>query len=167
MFSVGEFIFYSYKGVCKVTDVGSLNLPGVPKDKMYYTLEPYGVEGDKIFTPIDNPKSLLRPLITKEAAMELIDHMDDMETLNVADERKRELCYRDAVKKCDCRELVKIIKTTYLRKRTRSAAGKRATAEDEKYFRIAEDTLYNELALALGMEANCVKDYIVTRIEAS
>ena len=66
---------------------------------------------------------------------------------------------------CDCEELVKIIKTLYLRKQQRLGSGKKVTVVDEKYFRQAEDKLYEELAYALGMEKKQVGTYISQHME--
>lgn len=166
MFEIGEFIIYGPQGVCKVADIGYMDLPGIPRDRLYYTLEPCHVLGGKVFTPVDNKKAIIRPIISREKAMELIDDMENIETLWVADERKREFAYKEAIRKCDCRELVKIIKTTYLRKKSRTAAGKRVTAGDEKYLHMAEENLYGELAIALDMEASKVKQFILDRMKA-
>ena len=38
---------------------------------------------------------------------------------------------------------------------------KKITAIDEKYFHIAEDRLYAELALSLGTEREKIKKYVV------
>ena len=165
MFHVGEFVVYGSQGVCKVTDVGCLNLPGAPDDRLYYTLEPCHILGGKIFTPVDNQKAIIRPVISKDEAITLIDDMTDIETLWVPDERKRESYYKDALRKCDCLELVKIIKTTYLRKQSRVAAGKKVTTGDEKYLHLAESNLYGELAVALDMEQEQVKQFIIDRIK--
>lgn len=165
MFQIGEFIFYGLQGVCKVVDIGHPGFSGVPKDKLYYTLEPAKCPGDKIFTPVDNTKTVIRPIISKDEAMKLIDGMDELEIFEIPDERKREFYYKNAIKKCDCEELVKIIKTTYLRKKSRNAAGKKAIADDEKYFKIAEDTLYGELAVALEMDPESVKRFILERMK--
>ena len=97
--------------------------------------------------------------------MNLIDGMNAMEMFEIPDERKREFYYKNAIKKCDCGELVKIIKTTYLRKKSRNAAGKKAIADDEKYFKIAEDTLYAELAIALDMDPENVKKFILDHMQ--
>ncbi|MEY8426537.1 CarD family transcriptional regulator [Lachnospiraceae bacterium 46-15] len=167
MFHVGEFVVYGSQGVCKVTDVGCLNLSGAPSDRRYYTLEPCHILGGKVFTPVDNQKAIIRPVISKDEAMSLIDDMTDIETLWVPDERKRESYYKDALRKCDCRELVKIIKTTYLRKQSRAAAGKKVTAGDEKYLHLAEANLYGELAVALDMEQENVKQFIIDRIKGT
>lgn len=165
MFQAGDYIVYGPQGVCRILEVGTLDLPGIPKDRLYYTLEPLHVLGGRVFTPVDNQKVIIRPVINREEALKLIDSMEQIETLWVPDERKRELCYRDAIKTCDCRELVRIIKTTYQRKKSRTAAGKRVTAGDEKYLHMAEDTLYGELAISLGMKPDQVKDFIVERMQ--
>ena len=61
--------------------------------------------------------------------------------------------------------MVKIIKTTYLRKQSRVAAGKKVTTGDEKYLHLAESNLYGELAVALDMEQEQVKQFIIDRIK--
>lgn len=165
MFEVGEFIIYGPQGVCKVADIGHLELPGIPQDRLYYTLEPCHVLGGRVFTPVDNKKAIIRPIISRDEAMALIDDMENIETLWVSDERKREFAYKEAIRKCDCRELVKIIKTTFLRKKSRTAAGKRVTAGDEKYLHMAEANLYGELAVALDMEQDQVKKFIMERMK--
>ena len=44
------------------------------------------------------------------------------------------------------------------------AEGKKVTAFDSKYYHIAEDSLYGELAISLEIEKDEVKDYIVDMI---
>lgn len=165
MFEVGEYVVYGNSGVCKVEKIGTLDVGGVSKDKLYYTLTPLYLTGSKVFTPIDNEKVIMRPIISKENAMELIDDIVNVETLWIIDEKKREEVYKEAVKKCDCRELVSIIKTVYLRKQVRLAEGKKITSSDEKYFKMAEDYLFGELALPLKMDKDKIEDFIIQRIE--
>ena len=57
---------------------------------------------------------------------------------------------REAVRSCDCRQWVKIIKGAVYEKAGTDGPGKKITVMDEKYFHIAEDNLHAELALALG-----------------
>ena len=56
-----------------------------------------------------------------------------IDSLWIQDEKRRELEYKEAVKKSDCREFVKIIKAIYLRMQSRMAEGKKVTSGDEKY----------------------------------
>ena len=163
-FKIGDLIIYGNNGVCKILDCGKLDSLSASKDKIYYTIEPYYVAGTKIYTPVDNDKVIMRPVMTKDEAMALIDEIDKIEALWITDEKRRENEYKETIKKCDCIELVKIIKTIYLRKQSRLAEGKKITAGDEKYFKIAEENLYGELAISLDMTKSETKEFIIERV---
>ena len=52
-----------------------------------------------------------------------------------------------------------------LRKKQRSEQGKKSTATDERYFKLAEDHLYSELAFALGKDKNEMRQLICDTID--
>lgn len=165
MFEIGELIIYGGNGVCRVEKIGPIDTGMGTKDRMYYTLNPLKNKDSRIFTPVDNEKVIMRPTMTKEDALALIDQIQNVETLWIGDERRRETEYKEAVRKCDCREYVKIIKTIYLRKKARLADGKKVTAVDERYYAIAEENLYGELAVALGMDRDQAKTFVEQRVK--
>lgn len=164
MFEKGDYIIYGTEGVCEVMEVGTLD-SAVVKDRIYYTLMPHYSKGSKIFTPADNTKVLMRPVLTQEEANELINDINDIGSLGITDEKKREFDYKDAFRKCDCRELIKLIKSSYKHMQSRISEGKKVTSQDERYFNMAEESLYGELAIALRMDKDQVKDYIVQKME--
>ena len=165
MFKEGDIVVFGNNGVCRVDAVGPTDLFGSGQERLYYTLIPvYGSES-KIFTPVDNQKVVCRAVISKEEAEKLIADIQDIEALWVPDERRREESYKAAVSKCDCLELIKIIKTLYLRKQARIAEGKKVTSSDERYLKLSEDRLYGEFAVALGIPKDEVKDYIFKCVE--
>ena len=55
---------------------------------------------------------------------------------------------------------VMIIKTLYIRRMDREARGRKITSTDEKYLKIAENWLYSEMSLALGVPKEEMEDYI-------
>lgn len=165
MFEIGELIIYGGNGVCRVEKIGPIDTGMGTKGRMYYTLNPLKNKDSRIFTPVDNEKVIMRPTMTKEDALSLIDQIQNVETLWIGDERRRETEYKEAVRKCDCREYVKIIKTIYLRKEARLADGKKVTAVDERYYAIAEENLYGELAVALGMDRDQTKTFVEQRVK--
>lgn len=167
MFSEGEYIVYGTTGVCKVEAVGPMQMSGVNKEKLYYTLAPLCSKGSKVFIPVDNDKVVMRPVLTEDEAKALIQEIPSIELLWVADEKRREDIYKTALRTCDCREWIKIIKTLYLRKMSRIAEGKKVTVSDGKYLHMAEERLYEELALALQMQKDEVLEYITKHVESS
>ena len=164
MFQKDDYVIYGNNGVCTVKDIGPLDIPGVPKERIYYTLVPYYNKDSQIFTPVDSHKVVMRTLIGEAEIMQLIEEISSIELLWVRDEKQRESQYKEALRTCDCRELVRIIKTIYQRKQHRIAAGKKMTASDEKYFHLAEESLYGEFAVTLGIDRDQVREFITNRI---
>ena len=60
-----------------------------------------------------------------------------------------------------------MIKTIYLRKISRIEEGKKIVMLDDKYLHLAEEKLYTELGLALGMTIEEVLGYITQQVEKS
>ena len=86
-----------------------------------------------------------------------------LEDVVIDNDKLREAHYKEAIRSNDCRELVKILKTLYMRKMARFAAGKKTTASEERYFKQAEDNLCNELAFATGKDRANVKEIIAEK----
>lgn len=160
MFEAGSYIIYGTKGVCKVVAIGNINVPGVDKRRLYYTLSPVGSQSGTIYTPVENPKVAMRNIISKEEALSLIREIPSIEALKIPDDKEREQLLQNALLSCDCREAVRIIKTLYLKQRRRMAAGKNATAMDQRYLQYAQDQLYGELAIVLDIARDRVEEYI-------
>ena len=54
---------------------------------------------------------------------------------------------------------------TYIRNKKRTDEGKKGTAIDERYFELAENNLYSELAFALNKPKEDIGDIIWSSIE--
>jgi len=165
MFNVGDYIIYGNNGVCLVDKIGEMGGSRKTQARVYYTLIPCYSKGSKIFTPVDNEKVKMRHVISRDEALKLIDEIEEIDYLEIIDEKKRDLEYKDALSKCDCRELVSIIKTIRAHIKKRMKVGKKITSGDEKYCRLAEDSLYGELAISLEMERDEVKDMVSKKFD--
>lgn len=164
MFEVGEYVVYGSKGVCRIEDITHIEISGADKNRLYYVLTPID-SGGKIYAPTDNQKITMRKVITREEADRLIKEMPEIEVLWFADDKQREAKYKEVMRTCDYRSWVSIVKTLYLRKKERTAQGKKVTSLDEKYMRVAENELYSELSLSLGIPKEEMEIYIRERIE--
>lgn len=61
-------------------------------------------------------------------------------------------------------EWIKIIKTLWLRNQQRLSQGKKITAMDRKYFKMAEDNLYGELSVSLEIPKEKMEEYITEKV---
>ncbi|MBQ7954187.1 MAG: CarD family transcriptional regulator [Lachnospiraceae bacterium] len=165
MFEIGEYIIYGTKGVCQVMDITTMNLDGVPKDTKYYILQPWNQSGSRIFVSVDNQKTIMRKILTKEEANALIDKIPEIEEIWVDNDKVREEKYKECIRTCECSELVRIIKTLYLRREERLKAGKKITTTDERYLKSAEEHLYTELSVALDIPVENMEKYITEKVE--
>ncbi len=151
MFSVGEFVVHRRDGICKVTKIAPLPAGMGTADKDYYFLAPVNTRGE-IFSPAEENNNFLRKVLTKDEALQLLDEIPSIQDTPIDNDKLREAHYKEAISSCDCRELVKILKTLTSRRLARFAVGKKSTASEERYYKQAEDKLFNELAFATGKD---------------
>ena len=166
MFKIGDYIVYGRNGICQVEDITYLDMNGADKERLYYVLLPMNTRGNRVYSPVDGGKVKVRKALTREEADELIDEIPDLEQLWISNDKLREDQYKDAMRDCDCRQWVRIIKTLYFRKMERIAQGKKVTSVDEHYLKLAENQLYGELSVVMGMEKDELEDFILQRISS-
>lgn len=160
MYQVDDLIVYGNHGVCRVAEVGTPKVPVADRNRQYYTLRPAYQREQVIYAPVDNNKTVMRPILTKQEADDLIEEIPKLNTVWIASEKEREAQYKATIRTCDCKELVRMIKTLYERKRERVQSGKKVPVVDERYFHQAEEQLCGELAIVLKIPKEEVSGYI-------
>lgn len=164
MFKKGEYVVVGNKGVCVVDNVTTLDISGVDSEREYYILKPVYVPGSTVYVPTDSADSMRR-VLTKDEVTHLIHEIPQIPLIDTVNDKLLEQEYRGCMKTNSCEEWVRIIKTIYLRKQKRQELGRKVTAVDAKYFRIAEDNLYGELAVVLNIPKTEVESYITSEID--
>lgn len=162
MFQKGNFVISTNNGICEIQDILIMNMSGTAKE--YYLLVPIDEQSAKVYIPVDLAENRIRPVITKDEALEIIKNIPAIDAVWIENEKEREKTYKDALASRDTTRLISIIKTLYLRKKERTDAGKKNTAVDERYFKLAENQLHAELAFALGEEKQNIQKIIIDHI---
>ena len=160
MFEKDQMSMCGGHGVCRVVDVTGNPIDRLDKVRKYYVLEPVFEKGSTVYTPVDNDKVVMRRIMNKEEAEELVDKITQINTVWIQEEKNREQMYKEAIRTYDCQSLVRIIKTLHLRKQDRLKEGKKVLSSDEQYLRKAEELLYSEMSLALSIPKEEVGTYI-------
>lgn len=158
MYKVGDYIVYK-RDVCKVKEI---------KEKYYnntdyYVLNPICDDSLKINVPVDNDK-LLRSLITEEEVKLIIKNIPNIDIID-EDDRMLETIYKDLLKSENHEDLIKIIKTTYLRNKDRVDNNKKISEKDNTYFNLAERYLYTEFSVVLNKSFDDTRDYVISEVE--
>lgn len=166
MFQVNDVIIYGAQGVCKIAGTEEKTVGG--KKKTYFVLKPVNDKGSTIFAPTDNELVLqkMRRLLTKDEIHKLMDSMRSENAVWVSNENERKELYKSILATGDHMELIKMIKAIYAHKKEREAEGKRLHMSDERFFKDAEQILYNEFQYVLELQdKNDLMRYIFARLE--
>ena len=131
--------------VCKIKDIKVNSFT----NKKCYVLVPVNDESLTINVPIDEDK-LIRNLLTRKEVDELIKKIPTIEVLDL-DDKNIEIKYRELFHSGNPKDLIKIIKTTYLRNKKREENKRSKGQKDEEYFELAEKYFYTELSVILNL----------------
>lgn len=157
MYNVNDYLVYK-NDVCKVKEIKKAYI----KDIDYYFLCPKEDESLIIKVPVSNKE--IRNIISKKEALNLIDKIKNIPELDIND-KNLENQYKDLMNNHNLEDIIKVIKTTYLRNKKREDEGKKIGEKDNLYFVKAENRLYDELSISLNMTSKEVKNFIIQKFE--
>ena len=83
MFKIGDYIVHGRNGVCKVVDITHIDISGADKNQLYYTLVPMKSADSKIFYPVDSNKVMMRSVLSKEEAKNIVSAIGDIEPMRL------------------------------------------------------------------------------------
>ena len=87
MFETGAYIVCGQHGVCRVESIGPIRLEEASAGKDYYTLSPLYSKGGVIYVPADSEKIIMRYVISRQEAEQLIGEIDGMDMIPIDNER--------------------------------------------------------------------------------
>lgn len=166
MFQKNCVVVYGLHGVCRIADITEKDFSG--QEEVYYILKPVFDDRSTFFVPVKNESShKLRPLLSFEEARTLIKSIGDQDTIGITDEKHRKDAYKKIIESGDRCEMMRLIKTLYLRKKEQQKAGKKQHIIDEHFMKEAEGILYDEFAYVLKINRDDVLPYIKKELEES
>lgn len=163
MFKVNDYVIHGSMGACRIIDIQKDKIVNNEENE-YYVLKPVYDDNMTIKTPVNNSKVLMRPIISKDDVLSLIARMPQQETVWLNDNRERNQYFKTALKTGKTEEWAKLIKTIYLEKTEKAAAGKKLSKTDEDILKTAEKQLNEEFAIVLDISPDEVVPYILERI---
>ena len=164
MYSIGDMVMYGSFGICKVTAIEKRDLTG--EEQEYYILKHINSEKNIFYVPTNNDAALskMHPICSKAEVDELISHMNSEGLIWIDNDIKRKEEYSRIIKDADKHEIIRLIKTLYLRRKELAESGKKLRSTDENYLSLAENMLFEEFAYALDIDKSEVVKYIENHI---
>lgn len=160
LFNIGDIIIYGAQGVCRIDSCETKQIG--KQAERYYVLKPLFNESTAVFVPMENKQltAKMQSALTKPQAKELVEKISRIDTVKASDENQKREQYKAILSSGDREKLISLIKTIRLERDVRRQSNKKLNINDEQTLRKAELLLYNELAFALGCEADEVKNII-------
>ena len=165
MFSIGDYMVYGTNGVCRVDAV--CRSPLDKEDmRLYYALKPLGGTGQAvIYTPVENDRIPMRPIIAKAEAEAIFERILEIPCLSVSAEKKRREVYRTALVSGKVEAYISLLKTIFHRRRELSGLQRRLPDFETEYDMQARRNLYTELSVVLDLPFEGIENYIRERAE--
>ncbi len=164
MYNVGDIVMYGTFGICKVTAIEKRDFTG--KEQEYYILKHTSSEKNTFYVPLSNESALsnMHYVCSKAEVDELISHMNSEGLIWIDNDNKRKEEYSRIIKDADKHEIIRLIKTLYLRRKELAESGKKLRSTDENYLSLAENMLFEEFVFALDIDRSEVVEYIEKHI---
>ena len=164
VYKVDDMVMYGSFGICKVTAIEKRDLTG--EEQEYYILKHINSEKNIFYVPTNNDTALskMHPICSKAEVDELISHMNSEGLIWIDNDIKRKEEYSRIIKDADKHEIIRLIKTLYLRRKQLAESGKKLRSTDENYLSLAENMLFEEFSYALDIDKSEVVEYIEKHI---
>jgi CarD family transcriptional regulator len=135
------------------------------RDQLYYVLQPL-YENSVVYTLV-NTNVFMRPIISAEEAERLIDMIPKIQAEPYYNDRMQELTqhYEAAIKAYNCADLIELVMSIYAKKQIVKQQNHKFGQIDQKFMKQAEELLFGEISVALGIPLDKVQKYIASRVE--
>lgn len=157
MLKVGEYVIYQEQ-VCQIKEQKINEFTHLES----FILVPITDSSLKVNVPIDNPN--IKTLMTKKEIENLLAKIPSIPLIEIED-KQLESEYKKLFHSGNKEDLVKIIKTTYRRNQARINNNKKRSEKDTHYFTLAENLLYSEIAVVLGISLEEAKEYVLKNVQ--
>ena len=157
MLNIGDYVIYQEQ-VCQIKEQKINEFTNLES----FILVPVTDSSLKLNVPVNNPN--IKNLMTKEEIKNLIALMPSIPLIDIEDkllENEYKRLYHSGSKE----DLIRIIKTTYKRNQDRLNNNKKISEKDNKYFTLAENLLYSEIATVFGISLEEAKEYILANVQ--
>jgi CarD family transcriptional regulator len=148
-YKIGDYLMHESAGVCQVKEIEELALSGKGSEKEYYELAPVYQAGGQVITPVEDKNGRLRDIKSGDEMQKILDAVDELDTIDEMNNRVFQEKVKSAMSDFEPLSLAGVVKTVYLRNKSRVASGKKAMSQDERVLQIAGKKLFDEMAFAM------------------
>lgn len=162
-FKAGDYMMYGTVGVCQVKEISRLSF--MRDKKLYYTLVPVFDRGSMIYIPVDNQKVVMRPVISREEAEVFIEQLPKFQVEKYANRNERLQACKEMLVSGDKEKWAAMVNGLFQLGMNKRERGRSLTINEAESMKKAENLLFGELAVALGLQVDQVPEYIGRKLQ--
>ena len=161
-----NFIIYGAAGVCRVAGSEKVRVSG--RELNCLVLIPVTSPGDTVYLDTSNPRltGKLRPLVSRDEIFSLIRKLRGVTLPWISDTRERKLNYIRILSSGDRLSQLAMIKSLYDKRSELTVRKKKLWAMDENALNDAQELIFTEFSVVLGIVPEEVPDFIVSVLSA-
>lgn len=171
MYKTGDLVVYEgSNSICEISRIDRFDFQGGDCDRLYYVLKPLR-EDCVIYNPVDNTDARMRPVMTRDEAERLIDTIPDLaqaesptDGFPAQEAKQMAQHFESIIRTRDCARLLELTMSLYDKQRRQAACARTISPTEVSAKRRAEEMLFDELSIALGIPAEGVQKYIEVRL---
>jgi CarD family transcriptional regulator len=165
LYNIDDIILYGTHGVCRIAEISERDFTGDSLE--YYVLRPIYLGKSTIFIPVNSETltSKMWRLLSVEEIYSLVKTMPGESSIWIEDEKERYTRFREILSCGDRLELMRLIKTLYLYRKSPSCKAGKLRSTDEKFLDDAERIVFGEFAHVLNIKREQVLQFILKQLE--
>lgn len=149
-----------------INEVVSKDFGNGPKD--YFILLPCFKEDYNenylSFIPVSNASNLIRPIMNKKEALNLIDSLNDIEGYGEIPPKNRKSYFEDVLSKGKEYETCRVIKSLFDYREEKAKIRKTLSEYENKLLNYLNKIMKEELSLSLGIEIDEVCEFVENKL---
>lgn len=161
MLKKGDVAVYGTHGLCRITDITVPDFLSGSKEKLYYVMTPAIDKNGILYVPVEGAEAKMRKAISKKAAQELLNELEEMKEIEVDIGKKSDAVINEVIKQNDTEDMMRLVKGLHKAKAKRASEGKKLASMNERHLNTAEKLLYSEMAFSLKIEPDTVKEQVM------
>jgi len=152
-------LVHKIHGLCEIID--EIEMGG----KKYFKVRVFNESSLVIYCPIDKKDEILRPLLTKDEADDLLRYMKTITEVEYDFSKKRRTLFKEMYYSGDIKNIAYLARVLFLLKEYKKEKNQDLGLEDNKIFENASKMLHDEFAVVYDINRENIEEFINKRIE--
>ncbi len=155
--NIGDLVIHCRDGLARISGETTVN------DRHFYLVRIVRDESETIYVPVASAEQIIRPIMNKEQAEELIDYMNSIPLEYNKNTKQRRDLFKKKLASGDVKEIGYLFRQYYLYRKKPEET--RIGPVDVDMLSYASNNLLDELALTYSLPRDQIQEFIASKMK--